>query len=302
MRRFAILSLAVCSVLGGTAVWLASTGAAADENGNDQAAVQADHALVDALAKSDQKAVAGMLDTNFEWTDAEGKTRRKAAALADLKAFATDNEGDSDVKTHYYGQLDVLFGTHHDARFLRLWVKRPGGWRVFIDIDTPMPSEKRTASAARPESTGECVNPCRTVPYTPTTAADKAVLTEWQHTKVDEWHPKAADWASHVADEFEIINNGSMRNKPERVEIAKREEASGVGAPGAPILSMKMYDFGDAVVTTSKHIPYQGGKPYYNVRVFVHRDGHWPIAWSQQTTIQSEAAVPAEEAHKIAAK
>ena len=176
-------------------------------------------------------------------------------------------------------------------------MKRPKGWRLFVDLDTPTASEPRPAggSRANPGSTGDCDNPCRTLPYKPTTADDKAVLAEWQKTKVDEWHPNADDWATHIADEFMIINNGSARDKADRVALAKREQAAGIGAPGAPILSMKMYDFGDAVVMISHHLPYQGGKPYYNVRVFVSRDGHWPLVWSQQTTIQSEAAVPPVE-------
>ncbi len=123
-------------------------------------------------------------------------------------------------------------------------------------------------------------------------------MTEWQKTKVDEWKAYGDDWGTHVADEFQIINNGSDRNKPERVEVAKRQQQAGAGAPGAPILSMNMYDFGDTVMMITKHVPYQGGKPYHNVRVFVHRDNHWLIAWSQQTTIQSAAPMPGASAKK----
>ena len=82
-----------------------------------------------------------------------------------------------------------------------------------------------------------------------------------------------------IADEFMIINNGSARNKPERVATAKAAEARGAGAPGAPILSMTMSDFGSTVVMIfPRHVPYQGGMPYYNVRLFVNRDnqaGRW---------------------------
>ena len=175
----------------------------------------------------------------------------------------------------------------------------PKGWELFVDLDTPTVSERRAPAPARPDAgaVGDCDNPCRTLPYKPTTEADKAVLAEWQKTKVDEWHPNADDWATHIADEFMIINNGSARNKPDRVALAKKEQAEGIGAPGAPILAMKMYDFADAVVMISHHVPYQGGKPYYNVRVFVNRDGHWPLVWSQQTTIQSATPAPPVDSH-----
>lgn len=291
MKRFITNLLATVFVFGGV---LAAQGgrsvAAVDE---EQAILQADHALAEALGKADKTAAAALLDENFEWTDTEGKTLTKAEALGNLAALATDSEGDSDVKTHYYGQLDIIFGFHRNARFAHIWVKRPAGWRAFVYLDTPVP--KQAPTAARPPTNsgaaGDCENPCRTLPYQPTTAADKAVLAEWQKTKVDEWHPDAEDWATHIADEFLIINNNSERNKVERVAIARKQQDAGVGVPGDPVVSMSMSDFGNAVVMISHHVPYRGGKPYYNARVFVNRNGHWLIAWSQQTTIQAAPAV-----------
>lgn len=266
----------------------ASFGAPSDK----KTIMQADQSLADALQKSDSNVVGGLLDTEFAWTDAQGATHSKARTFKDMSQFASDNRGDSG-KAYFYGDLGLVYGTHHDQWFMRIWVKRPSGWRLFVDLDTPTAREPRPQGAVRNNgSKGDCDNPCRTLPYKPATPADKAVLAEWQKTKVDEWHPNADDWATHIADEFMIINNGSARDKTTRVALAKKEQAEGIGAPGAPILSMKMYDFAKAVVMISHHVPYQGGKPYYNVRVFVNRDGHWPLVWSQQTTIQSEAARP----------
>lgn len=298
MKRFIANSLVLGILCAGTIAALASRPVAAAED--EKAVLQADHALMEALGKADKTTVGALLDENFEWTDTDGKTQTKAEALQEVAALAKDNEGDTDVKTHYYGELDIIFGFHHNARFARIWVKRPAGWRAFIFLDTPIP--KPAPAAAPPPASGgvagDCENPCRTLPYTPKTAADKAVLAEWQKTKLDEWHPDAADWETHVADEFLIINDRSERNKVERVAIAKKQQEAGAGAPGDPIVSMSMSDFGNAVVMISHHVPYRGGKPYYNARVFVNRDGHWPIAWSQQTTIQAAPAVPAVAAPK----
>jgi hypothetical protein len=268
--------------------------------GDDQAILQADHSLLQALAKADKPAVSALLDEKFEWTDVDGKIQNKAEALGDLAALAKDNEGDTDVKTHFYGELDIIFGFHHNVRFSRIWVKRPAGWRVITDLDTARPPQ--TSAAAPPPAAsgaaGDCDNPCRTLPPTQMTAADKAVLLEWQKTKVDEWHPDAADWGTHVSDDFLIMNDRSERNKAERVDFGKKQQAAGISAPGDPITSLTMLDFGNAVMMISHHVPYRGGKPYYNVRVFVNQNGHWPIAWSQQTTIQSAAPVPAVGAPK----
>jgi hypothetical protein len=298
MTRF-IRNWLVIGVLFGAALatLISRPVAAADE---EQAVLQADHALAEALTKADKTAVGVLLDDNFEWTDADGKTQNKAQALHNLAALAKDTEGDTDVKIHSYGQLDIVFGFHHSARFARIWVKRPAGWRAFVYLNTPVPKQAQAAAPGLASSgaTGDCDNPCRTLPYTPTTAADKAVLLEWQKTKVDEWHPNAEDWPTHVAEEFLMINDRSERTKAERVAVAKKQQEAGAGAPGDPVLSMSMSDFGNAVVMISHHAPYRGGKPYYNARVFVNRGGHWPIAWSQQTTIQAAPAVPAVETKK----
>jgi Domain of unknown function (DUF4440) len=298
MRNFVtsalVAGLVVASMCAGP---INRTVAAATEN---QAVLRTDHYFTGALAKGDKKAVGALLDSRFEWTNAEGKTRSKAEALESLTAFAADSKGDTDVKAHFYSQLAVIYGRHDRSWFSRIWVKRPSGWRLFADLDTPLPSGNGTAARRKkPGPIGDCENPCRTIPYKPTTAADKAVIAEWQKTKVDEWHPDIKDWASHVAREFVIINDhyGAI-DKPQRVALGVKWQREGIGMPGAPVLSMKMYDFGDTVLTISDHVPYQGGKPYYNVRVYVHRNGHWPIAWSQQTTIQSAAPLPAVSAAK----
>ena len=261
--------------------------------GSDAGAVQADHAFTRDLSQHDRVAVGALLDAKFEWTNANGQTHNKAISLQDFNALAADNGGDAEVEPRDYGQLALVAGRHHGARFSRIWVKRPAGWRAYLELDTPLPSAAATRPAPSSSgAAGDCDNPCRSLPFTPVTAADKAVLAEWQKTKLDEWHPNAADWATHITDDFRIINDRSERNKEQRVALAKEQEAAGAGVPGDPVLSMRMADFGNAVVMVSRHMPYRGGKPYYNVRVFVHRDGHWPLAWSQQTTIQA-AAKPA---------
>jgi hypothetical protein len=109
-----------------------------------------------------------------------------------------------------------------------------------------------------------------------------------------EWKPDAAQWANFIADEFMIINNTTVRNKEQRVAIAKRQQDAGTGAPGDPVVSMRIYDFGtNSAFMTSQHTPYRGGKPYTNVRIWVLRDNRWQLALSQQVAMQSAAPVPA---------
>ena len=263
----------------------------------EQAALQADKSLLAALGKANKSAAGKLLDEDFVWTDTDGKSLKKAEVLGTLPTFATDNMGDEKVQTRFYGQVETIIGSHHNARFLRIWVKRPAGWRAFIVLDTPITSGSVPGSMV--PSQGDCENPCRTVPYKPTTAMDKAILADWQKTKVDEWHPDATDWPLHIADEFLIINNSSMRDKADRVALAKKQQEAGIGTVGDPITAMEIHDFGDtAAVMISHHVPHRGGKPYYNVRVWTLRDGRWQLALSQQTSIQSADAEPPADSNK----
>jgi len=291
MKSIVTRTLLVGIVCGGMLATVPFKPVVADDA--EQAALQADRSLLSALGKADKIETGKLLDADFVWTDGEGKSLKKAEVLGDLPTYAADNQGDENVQTHFYGQVETVLGVHHNARFLRVWVKRPGGWREFVELDTPISTRTAPASVEAAAGQGDCENPCRTVPYKPTTAMDKAILADWQKTKMEEWHPDAVDWPMHIADEFLIINNTTIRNKAERVAIAQKQQAAGVGTPGDPITSMEIYDFGDnAAVMISHHVPHRGGKPYYNVRVWTLRDGRWQLAVSQQSTIQSAAAVP----------
>ncbi len=255
-----------------------------------QTVTAADTAFAEALAKGDRQALGSLLDGAFGWTDADGATHGKAQALDHLAALAAETKGETEVQTHFYGALGTVRGSHDGKRFLRIWAKRPDGWRAYLLIDTPVAPRTGQASVEAAAGAGDCDNPCRSVPYTPKTAMDKAILDTWQKTKMIEWKPDAVEWARYIGDEFRIINNTTIRTKPERVAIARTQQEAGAGAPGDPILDMEIHDFGDnAAVMVSHHFPYRGGKPYRNVRVWVLRDGGWQLAISQQATIQSAA-------------
>jgi Domain of unknown function (DUF4440) len=272
------------------------TAIAADDQA---AAARADQALMAALAKSDRPAAGALMDRGFTWTAADGATRTKAEALdhlADIAAGITDN---TDTQTHFYGRVLTVRGAHDKQRFLRVWVKRDDTWQIFLILDTPVAPRSGPASVEAAAGQGDCDNPCRTVPYTPTTAIDTAILAAWQATKMIEWKPDAEAWARYVADEFMIINNTTIRTRPERIAIARKQQETGTGAPGDPIVAMEIHDFGDnAAVMISRHVPYRGGKPYRNVRVWVLREGRWQLTISQQSTIQAEAEVPAVSSKK----
>jgi uncharacterized protein DUF4440 len=262
-------------------------------------ATAAESALVLALASSNKAAAAGLLDDAFTWTAADGQTRDKTQALDHVDDIVANTKNETDLEGHLYGRVLTQRGSHDKLRFLRIWVKRDTGWRLYLLLETPVAPRAGPASVEAAAGQGDCDNPCRSVPYEPQTAMDKAILAAWQATKMIEWKPDADAWARYIADEFMIINNTTIRTRAERVAIARKQQAAGVGAPGDPIVTMEIHDFGDdAAVMISHHVPYRGGKPYRNVRVWVLRDGRWQLAISQQSVIQAAAPVAAVGAKK----
>lgn len=265
--------------------------AAADD---EQAALQSDRAFADALRNSDKAAVGKLLDANFEWTNADGKTRSKAEAIENLSALATDNQGDADMQTHLFGDVERIVGSHHNALFVRIWVKRPAGWRILIDIDTPIPAKGFSQGQPSPplEAGKDCQNPCRMLPYKPANAAQQAAVDTWLKLKMDEWHAVPDDWTKYTSENLVIISMSQHMAKADRLALLKKQkEAYGDGSPSPAVESMKMYDIGNTVIMTALHAPGPTGKRAYAVRVFTDENGAgWKIVLSAQTDIQSSPA------------
>lgn len=297
MRGFVTHALLVGVVCG--AAFVAMTGRSLAAGDDEMVLFRADQSLAQAVGKADKAAVGALLDENFEWTDANGKTWNRAQVLQSLASFKIESEADW---THSYSHVGVVLNIHHSPRFAHIWVKRPEGWRAFVFLDTPIPVAPATpAPAAHYDANSVCNNPCKTLPYKPTTAIDQTILTTWLKGKVAEWHPDPDVWSGPTGDEFMIINDlprlkDGIAMKSERVaQMVKAKEQGVVGVPGDPVTSMRMSDFGgDSVVIVSHHVPRNGGKPYYNVRVWVLRNGGWQIVISQQTTIKDAAPVDAK--------
>src|SRR5260221_11325646 len=75
--------------------------AAPDE---EWAARQADQALLDAIGKKAKKSAGRLLDSQFTWTDLNGKTRSKVDSLRVFATLGMD-PGDTEVESHFYGQV-----------------------------------------------------------------------------------------------------------------------------------------------------------------------------------------------------
>ena len=112
MGRFALYVLTFCVASLGilSSLWIDSISAAVDP-----VVFQADQALTQALSSGEKKSAAELCDTDFTWTDVDGKTRTKDETLGDLPAFASNNGSDAKVRGYSYSQLALLFGDHNNV-------------------------------------------------------------------------------------------------------------------------------------------------------------------------------------------
>lgn len=249
--------------------------------GDESVVQQADRALAQSVTAGDQAKTRAFLDKDFTWTDSKGRTQTAAEFLDRLAPSM--QVGDTQVQVHIYGQVGVVTSLRGRERGMRIWVKRPVGWRVLVSQDVSFPNSP-SKGAPQPQ---DCENPCKTVPYHPKDADEQALITSWQAIETSVTHHNPTEYSRHVMDEFTITSPSYDHpiTKTERMAMLDEDKKSGAGAAPPPLVSAQLYHFGDAVVMIAKH-QYPGGKPLRNTRVWVKRDGLWRIAISQQTPIQ----------------
>jgi len=256
--------------------------------GDDDAVLQADHAFVQALAKADSAAAGKFLDAEFSWTDSAGATHSRAEVLKSFPKPALGDESDAEVKEHTYGDVGTVMATRGKVHVLRIWVKRPAGWRALVYHEVTQ-LDQPPASAG--SGVNDCENPCKTVPFQPKKEAQRAVIAAWQALETGVTAHDADAWALHIADEFVQISSNSDHpiDKAGRIATINKQKQSGVGSAPAPLVSAHMLDFGDTVVMISLHQPYTG-KPIHVSRVWIKRDGKWIMSISFQTAMQAAPA------------
>jgi hypothetical protein len=288
MRRYPFVPSALVpgAVLGGTLAFM-SLGSVA-VTADDQSVLQADHEFVQAAAKGDTAAVGKVLDADFTWTDADGKTSARAEVLASLPTPALGNETGAQVKQQIHSQVGAVMSGRDKTHVLRIWVRRPTGWRLLVYHEVTL---GRQAPGPSGPGVKDCENPCKTVPYKPKNESDQAIIASWQALETGVTNHDSAAWAPHIADEFVMLgsSNDHPLSKADRIATLNLQKQTGFGSAPAPLVSAQMFDFGDAVVMTSRHQPY-AGKPVHVSRLWIKRNGQWIMAISYQTTMQAAPA------------
>jgi hypothetical protein len=288
MRRypFVIGAFVSCTVLASILFLLSLNSATAA--GDDQSVLQADREFVQAAGKGDTATVGKVLDADFTWTDADGKTRSRAEVLDSLPTPALGNESGAQMKQRTYGQVGAVMSSRDKAHVLRLWVHRPAGWRLLVYHEVIL---GRQIPGPSGPGVKDCENPCRTLPYKPRNEAEQGVVASWQALETGVTNHDSAAWALHIADEFVMLgsSNDHPLSKADRMATLNLQKQTGFASAPAPLVSAQMFDFGDAVVMTCQHQPYSG-KPVHVSRLWIKRNGQWVMSISYQTTMQAAPA------------
>jgi hypothetical protein len=251
----------------------------------DPAVMQADHQFVQAVAKADAAALGKVLDAEFTWTDTEGKTLTASEVLRAVPKDALGDESGVEVSERTYGQVGAVNASSGKVHILRMWTQRPEGWRLLVYHEVKQLEQPSTSAGS---GVKDCENPCKMVPFKPANEAEQAIIASWQALETGVTAHDAEAWAPHIADEFVQISSNSdhVISKAGRIETLNKQRASEVGSAPAPLVSAKMFDFGDAVIMTCLHQPYSG-KPIHVSRLWIKRDAKWVMSISYQTTIQA---------------
>ena len=251
-------------------------------------ALQADHEFVRAAVKGDAVTAAKLVDVEFTWTDADGRTLTRTQALNSLPTPALGDEADASVLRRAYGQVEVIMVNRDRIHTLRVWVKRGAAWRLLVYHEVAL---GREGASPADSGTRECENPCKTVPYKPKNEVEQEVLTSWEAVETAVANHDAFGWVPYIANEFTMLGstNEHPLTKADRVATLNLQKQTGRGALPPPVAAVLMVDFGDSLVMTCLHQPYTG-KPMRVSRVWVKRDGRWMMSLSFQTTIETAPA------------
>jgi ketosteroid isomerase-like protein len=263
------------------AVALLLFGAAQLRADDSSSLLQADKAFVQALRQKDAAATATYLSPDFTWIDSVGKRLTRASALQTLPAVANP---DVEAQIRTYGNTAVVWANRGKMNVLRVWVKQPGGWRLTLYQEVRQ-VEKSEPPAGK--TSVECVNPCKTIPFEPQTANEKAAIASWQGVMRAMAESDADAYSPLIADEFTATDTFHDRpfTKADRLAQINKQKTTGARAAPQELRDAEMFDFGQTVMMVA-HEQRPGAKFYFNTRMWVQRDGRWQMLFSFNTQIE----------------
>jgi len=243
--------------------------------------LRADRAFLEASTKADRSTLDSLLDRQFTWIDANGKSLTRTQVLENLPKPAN---ADVEPQVRLYSNVAVARASSGRLYVLRIWVHREAGWRVVLyqevqQVEKPEPPPSRSSS-------GDCENPCKSIPFQPETQSEKEAITSWQGVMRAMANNDADAYVPLIADEFTATDthHDCPYTKADRLAQIKKQKVAGARSAPPELISARMFDFGETVMMIARE-QRPGAKSYFNTRMWVMRGGRWQMLFSFNTRI-----------------
>jgi hypothetical protein len=266
------------------AAFLSTTSApSAYAAGSEQSLLQADRAAFES-GSSSPALNDGLLDNNFTWTESSGKTRNKSEVLVAIRSKKQLAVETGKIVAHVHGHVGIIQESSEKIYVLRIWIKRDTRWQLLI---------YHAVSIGAPPSAASdheiCDNPCNAVPFHPRNGDESDVIRTYQAVERAVTAHDSVAWGSHIDDDFFAVTSNSDRPLDKATRMAGLDNQKVAGIAPFPLVSARMFEFGDTMIMTSLQQPLHG-LPLHVTRVWFKRNGAWLESYSYQTTIQADSA------------
>jgi ketosteroid isomerase-like protein len=278
----------------------------AQSSGEGALVAAAEAKLGDALRTGDKSASRRLLSLQFTFADENGKVFQRKEFLTDLKSVAA-SEAPSDVKVSVYGLVGMVTGSRKSAEgnpvfFLDIWAKQKGSWRALTmqnvalaDGDDPTAAadpatggEVKAPTTAAAAKSGECKNPCETIPYRVRSPAEQDVVTTLQEIAKAAVARDADEWAKHIADDFVLYRSGRAPvAKAAAIATIEREKSSNAGVAINQIEAMRLAVYGDGAAMIVNYVsPDNSRPPFRAATIWAKRNGQWQLVTDVETDVK----------------
>jgi Domain of unknown function (DUF4440) len=198
------------------------------------------------------------------------------------------NESSARMTAGNYGRVEMVQAHSGRDNILRIWVRRPAGWREIVYQEVRL---RGTPPTVTPGTGKTCDNPCKTLPYVPKNDNERAILTAYMALQTATVFHNTTEWGKYVADEFTGASSNSNKLINKRGRMADLTRSKMAGYAPMPVVAIRLFDFGNVAILVTRHQPVHG-KPMHITRLWIKRDGHWMEAVSYQTRIQAAQGEP----------
>jgi hypothetical protein len=137
------------------------------------------------------------------------------------------------------------------------------------------------------QSSAECENPCKSVPFQPETQSEREAIASWQGVMKAMASNDPDAYAPLIADEFVATDTHHDRPYTKADRIAQINKQRLAGAKSAPpaLLGAQMFDFGETVMMIA-HEQRRNSNAFFNTRMWVKREGRWQMLFSFNTRME----------------